>query len=127
MSSCDNNDINVVIPNYKCWTTEHLLHVGFSLLFILLMIAIAIPTSAFFYENNCSSLNAFKKVSSSSDILNMLIKAILTASLILFGKVLYLIYYLYSLLAILLLFISIYCFLCFFAILFLKKVDIMIT
>ena len=85
--SCGADGKNVVVYEHQCWTSEHYIHTALAALFTLILFLLVIPSTAFFFENNCSSTNAFTKVSSTADIMSLSFKAILTMALILFNNV----------------------------------------
>ncbi len=86
MTSCSEGK-NVVITDYTCWNTEHYVHTAFGLTFLGVLLILVVPTTGIFFENNCSSLNSFKKVSATSDVMWISFKVLLTISLILFNTV----------------------------------------
>lgn len=87
MCSCGTDGKNVVITDYTCWTTEHYIHTTFGITFMVILMVITVPTTAIYFENNCSSTNAYKKVSSTADLMSAIFKAIMTIALILFNSV----------------------------------------
>jgi len=78
---------SLIIPNYDCWTVSHYVHVSLGMLYLLVLLIIEIPVVGIYFEDNCSSLNIYKKISSAADVLVMIFKFLLTISLILFSSV----------------------------------------
>ena len=76
-----------MLEDYECWTTMHYIHLSFGVLFLLLLLLLTIPTIAIYYENNCSSTNALRKISSTADVIVKLFQIMMTFSITLFNGV----------------------------------------
>ena len=81
---------SAVVSDYECWGVEHYVHVAFGATFFVTLLSVTIPTSAIFFENNCSSSNSFRKISSLADVLELAFRAILAICLVIFNTVCYL-------------------------------------
>eukprot|EP00826_Nyctotherus_ovalis_P032091 TRINITY_DN25914_c0_g1_i2.p2 TRINITY_DN25914_c0_g1~~TRINITY_DN25914_c0_g1_i2.p2 ORF type:complete len:109 (-),score=23.98 TRINITY_DN25914_c0_g1_i2:494-820(-) len=84
--SCE-DDYNVALDYYQCWTTSHYIHLSFGVIFLLLLLVLTVPTTGIYYENNCSSTNALRRVSSTGDVILKVFQIVMTLFVMLFKGV----------------------------------------
>lgn len=84
--SCEDGH-SVALDNYQCWTTSHYIHLSFGVVFLVLLLVLTVPTTGVYYENNCSSADALRRVSSTADVILKVFQIVMTLTVMLFKGV----------------------------------------